>query len=908
MWTRGGSIFMPLLQVQVAIALVACEVFSALLLLGPNPEEGKVKLPQVVQDDALQDPFDVTKPEDIIDGEPIDEARFWARMRLRKLLISLFFAVILVLQSVSLSWSIADLDRRSIAIYALHVTFALYLFVLAARSARQQYSRHARAVVHISALTTVAISLLGVSGILPSTPMPVSHLAADSLSDLRVLWLRALWYIVLSLFFVTWVLAITTARGPPLHYPSERIYSTQTLSATTSKDPENVCGVTGASAWSIMLFSYVTKVITLGRTAESLEIGDLPILSGDMRATYLFATMRAAMRRQHVKILFWKSQPGTGWGIAYRLLRVNAGPLILMVSLVSVSAVLFYAPPFFLKLLVAYLEADPTRSNPEWGWVLCAGLYLSNVVMNLVSGQFLAITSTTLQVRVRGQLNSILFAKTLVRKDIASSLGSSSSSDGKDQKDSSAAEDTNGGKTKGQENEFNSKAQVMTLMTTDVDRVTDFVWQLFTVIDSPLEIVVATIFLYHLLGVSCFYGLAMIVLSSPLNHYGGKIVVGAQESLMKTRDQRVSLMNEILGGIRMLKFMAWERNFEERVLKIRDEELKYQFVNYMVEVLWNAVWNASPILVTLVSFWHFCYVRGEVLTPSTAFAAMAVFEEMKYAFNALPETFINMLQSFVSLRRIEKYLQGAEVSAVPPLDGQPRPVILQSATITWPQDRSRGGSATPSAVSSTAASATSTPRHKFMLVDLSAKFPVGELSLICGKLGSGKTLLLLALLGEADLLAGQIECPRSPPDVLAAFQHGEVAPEDWVVQGVCAYVPQAAWLRNASIRDNILFDLPYVEERYQKTLEVCALLSDLKILEDGDLSEIGEQGINLSGGQKARVSLARAVYSRASTLLLDDVLSAGKLCCIYSEGGPLCQAQWTHILLATYSTNVSRAT
>ncbi|KAI0918434.1 hypothetical protein AcV5_002428 [Taiwanofungus camphoratus] len=225
-----------------------------------------------------------------------------------------------------------------------------------------------------------------------------------------------------------------------------------------------------------------------------------------------------------------------------------------------------------------------------------------------------------------------------------------------------------------------------------------------------------------------------------------------------------------------------------------------------------------------------------------------------------------MFQSLVSMRRIEKYLHGAEVDSVPPLDGQLHPIAMQSATITWPQDRVRSTSAAPSAVS--------TPKQKFLLMDLTLKFPLGELSLICGKLGSGKSLLLLGLLGEADLLTGRITCPRSPPDIIASFSGVLVPEEEWIVQGACAYVPQTAWLRNASIRENILFDLPFVEERYHKTLEVCALLSDLQILEDGDMSEIGERGVNLSGGQKARVSLARAVYSRASVLLLDDVLSA----------------------------------
>lgn len=111
----------------------------------------------------------------------------------------------------------------------------------------------------------------------------------------------------------------------------------------------------------------------------------------------------------------------------------------------------------------------------------------------------------------------------------------------------------------------------------------------------------------------------------------------------------------------------------------------------------------------------------------------------------------------------------------------------------------------------------------------------------------------LALLGEADVISGQIVCPRTPPDTIAKFAALSYIPEDeWIVPGVCAYVPQTAWLQNASIKENILFNLPYDEKRYQATIEACALAPDFKILEDGDESEIGERGVNLSGGQKAR--------------------------------------------------------
>ena len=151
----------------------------------------------------------------------------------------------------------------------------------------------------------------------------------------------------------------------------------------------------------------------------------------------------------------------------------------------------------------------------------------------VAAGHTSNICSTDLQVRVKTQLNSILFAKALVRKDVASIEASCESPD----------EGDNGASAE----EFSSKAQVMTLMTTDVDRVSEFSWHLFTIIDAPIEILIGTLFLYSLLGVSCFFGLAVTCLFLPMNHFAGKVVVGAQDNLMKARDERVALMNEVNG-------------------------------------------------------------------------------------------------------------------------------------------------------------------------------------------------------------------------------------------------------------------------------------------------------------------------------------------------------------------------
>ncbi|EJD45821.1 hypothetical protein AURDEDRAFT_124546 [Auricularia subglabra TFB-10046 SS5] len=554
-----------------------------------------------------------------------------------------------------------------------------------------------------------------------------------------------------ALIAITFAICSTMPRGPLLHFLSDQIYSEKTLVTSTTRVPENVCGLPSSSVWDILPFSYTTKVVLLGYTAESLEIGDLPIVPADMRSTTIYLNIRNAMKR--IKLPGnWRPAVGSGWALLYRLMVVNSGMLVLEFVLAAVSAVLFYAPAFFLQRLVRFMKVAQPGDDGSWGWVYCAGLFGSNAITYLITGQLWSFSTTTLQARMRAQKNTLLFAKTLVRKDVASSAGSGTSSAG------------------------NTRPGTPTCPTGDSQ---------------------------------------------------------AKDDEDKDEDNFHS-KQQILGGIRMLKFMAWERNFEKRVMAVRDKELKYQKLNYIIEI---RRMNGSTLFVTLVWFWHYAVWRGVPLRPSVAFSCPSVFNDSRFALNALPETFVNKLQSLVSARRVEKYVNVADVSRVPPL-GEQDPV--NSATISWPQER--GGSAS--------SSVSSTLGKKFVLLDMNLRFPVGELSVVCGKLGSGNTLLLQALLGEADVLTGQVLCPRSPPHFIASLggAGANVAEDEWIVPGV-------SWLQNATIRENTLFHLPYNEVRYERTIEACALVADRKILEDGDQSEIGERGstrilptIGASGG------------------------------------------------------------
>lgn len=294
-------------------------------------------------------------------------------MRVRKIIIGAVIALLAIVQTVAYGWTmIADDSVRDIAAVTVQTVFTLYVLVLSVISiGYTDVSRHGRFIVHISALSTAAFVLLSAISILP---------LQDTLEKPQ----RILWYITLALWFIAFWLVTHTKRGPALHFPSSQIYSQKTIAGTTSFAEDNVCGVSNASPWDYILFSYTTKVVMLGYTAESLEIGDLPIVTADMRSTIVFANMRAALKRHKFGGIFnWRPSPGSGWQLAFRILRVNARAFFTQISLVMFAAGLFYSPALFLRQLVKYLEDDPQRLNPEWGWVYCAGLVAFNVLQYL---------------------------------------------------------------------------------------------------------------------------------------------------------------------------------------------------------------------------------------------------------------------------------------------------------------------------------------------------------------------------------------------------------------------------------------------------------------------------------------------------------------------------------------------
>ena len=300
---------------------------------------------------------------------------------------------------------------------------------------------------------------------------------------------------------------------------------------------------------------------------------------------------------------------------------------------------------------------------------------------------------------------------------------------------------------------------------------------------------------------------------------------------MEYKDRRVKLINELLSGMKVLKMYSWESPFIEKIVGIRGNELhSMKWVQYLDSFLFFT-WNSAPFLVAITSFVTYIYIDPEnnILDAQTAFVSLSLFNSLQAPFFLIPYAVQCVVQAGVSVKRINKFLNSEELDLNNVTkDEMEEAVVAKNAYYTWGQR-------------------TDSP----LLKNINFSIKKGSFVAVVGRVGSGKSSLLSALLGEMQRTNGFVNISKS-----------------------LAYVSQEAWIRNMTLKDNILFQKRYNSSFYNKVLSCCALEADLEQLAGGDQTEIGEKGINLSGGQKQRVNLARAVYANKDLYLLDDPLSA----------------------------------
>ncbi|KAJ3529707.1 hypothetical protein NM208_g9637 [Fusarium decemcellulare] len=506
--------------------------------------------------------------------------------------------------------------------------------------------------------------------------------------------------------------------------------------------------------------------------------------------------------------------------------------------------------PFSIMLrLISILEQRAPGQSPTLElWVLVFSMAIFNLMDAWIEGWVFWYSFADLSLPIRAQLSTLIFEKSLRRKNVKAVEKSDETTGTQGETDNNKNDED---KSSDDSSVLKSRQAIVNLVGVDAARIANFAAFQFLIINSVAKLIIFSFFIVRLIGwIPFIAGMVAWAITLPANAYFSKALMAKSDKVMKLRDEKLAVVNEALLGMRQIKFSALEARWEQRILAMRERELKTLWQLFIVDTGLFGCWVISPIILAATSLAVYAIVNGQLL-PSVAFVSIGIFKALEVSLGVLPELITMGVDTLVSIRRIDTYLGGPEMEKT--LSEGPK-VAFEDASIAWPVDEK-----TPD-------------EDRFVLRNLNFSFPPGELSIVSGKTGTGKSLLLSALLGETDLLEGSVRVPRT---MLPVERHDDEAHlGNWLIPGSVAYVGQTPWLESASFRDNILFGLPFIEERYNKVIEVCALKKDLEILTDGDKTELGANGINLSGGQKWRVTLARAIYSRAEILIMDDVFSA----------------------------------
>ena len=403
----------------------------------------------------------------------------------------------------------------------------------------------------------------------------------------------------------------------------------------------------------------------------------------------------------------------------------------------------------------------------------------------------------------------------------------------------------------GEELEQKTRQGTINLIGVDTQRISMFSVFLFLYPLVLVKISISIVFLTIVIGwQSLLAGILAFLITIPLNIWSSKNYVHCETLLMELRDKKLAVVTEALQGIRQIKFSALEKQWQAKLAEKREKELEVQWTAFKYDSVIIFCYIISPVLLSAACLSTHALLYGN-LSPSVAFTTISILGSIEGALSVIPELTSNGIDAWVSIKRINEYLNAPEKENC---CEQADRIIFEKADIAWPADEQ------------------DFDPDRFILRNVTLEIPPAELTVISGKTGSGKSLLLSSLLGEADKLGGSIYAPLPPP--LESRFDSKATKGNWIVDSAVAFVAQVPYIENASIRDNILFGLPYDSGRYNDTIEACALTKDLEMLDDGDSTEIGHNGVNLSGGQRWRVSFARALYSRAGILILDDIFSA----------------------------------
>ncbi|KAK4054059.1 hypothetical protein OIO90_003704 [Microbotryomycetes sp. JL221] len=512
----------------------------------------------------------------------------------------------------------------------------------------------------------------------------------------------------------------------------------------------------------------------------------------------------------------FRDRPPTG--AVYKFMWTFRLEFVKIFAFATVWVLAIFVSPLSMNLLLRYVQDNAQTTVSPYLFVF--GIFLAPIVSS-VAFQCATYRISQIGLRLRSLLGHAVYAKLLRVK----AGGGGSKQDDEGQQD----EEEGGGAMSSGGNE--AIGRVNNLVGTDIDVITSSLTTALQLFGVLPKLVVSLVFLYVLLGWSAFVALGAIVAFAPVSTMVSKKYGGVQEEIMKATDTRITIVGELVSSIRVLKMLNWGSFAQKRIYDARQTELGRITKRAKVYAGLMFLSTGIPAAVTLTTFGAYVFGMKQTLTASTAFTSMSLFGLLREAVISSTYLLSAFMRARVSLGRITRFLVDTEE-----LDNSPRKFEGDEISINNAKFKfSKYG------------------KDGFTLDIDSLKIPTGKTTIIAGDVGSGKSALLNALLGEMHLNQGQVKYPARVKTSFAA---------------------QAPWLQDDSVRANILFGNEWNEDRYYETLFACALESDIEGFPDGDETRVGEKGLSMSGGQKQRIALARAVYAKTDIVLLDDVLSA----------------------------------
>ncbi|XP_030210094.1 multidrug resistance-associated protein 4-like isoform X1 [Gadus morhua] len=372
--------------------------------------------------------------------------------------------------------------------------------------------------------------------------------------------------------------------------------------------------------------------------------------------------------------------------------------------------------------------------------------------------------------------------------------------------------------------------QIVNLLSNDVSKFDDLTMFLHYLWVGPIQVAVVVALLWGEIGPSCLVGIALLIFLMPLQTQFGRMFSVYRSRTAVLTDHRIRTMNEVVTGMRIIKMYAWEKPFAALVSEYRTEEIVNLMKSSMLRAANMATYFSASKIIVLFTFAVYVML-GNTITASRVFVTVSLYGAIRLTVtHFFPSALEKLFESLVSIERIQTFLNLEELPKNTNVFCQPKDasVIIQELVCYWDKNQDA-----PS------------------LQKISLSVGSRQLVAVIGPVGAGKSSLLSAILGELPLDKGVVK-----------------------VKGQLTYACQQPWVFPGTIRDNILFGKELDPAKYEKVLRACALKRDMELLPDGDLTLIGDRGATLSGGQKARVNLARAVYQDADIYLLDDPLSA----------------------------------